>query len=160
MNFPRSEVGPFRFALTARVSRRKCVATAMRDLDSPWQQDGQKSAGYWIPAAQVPDGLTVLPLDGVFEQVGQPPAAGDAGDVGDPAAGPDRDDEPLVVEGERLQRPALQLRVRLRATVSPSSSATCASGAARKTPATRCPRHADARGPSFHIPRQRHASGE
>jgi len=42
-----------------------------------------------------------------------PPAAGDAGDAGDPAAGPDRDDEPLVVEGERLQRPALQLRVQV-----------------------------------------------
>jgi hypothetical protein len=31
------------------------------------------------------DGLAVLPLDGVFEQVGQPPAGGDAGDAGDPA---------------------------------------------------------------------------
>jgi hypothetical protein len=40
--------------------------------------------GYWVPAAQVPDGLAVLPLDGVFEQVGQSPAGGDAGDVGDP----------------------------------------------------------------------------
>src|SRR6266496_5644849 len=78
-----------------------------------WQQDGQRLPGYWVPAAQVPDRLAVLPLDGVFEQVGQPPAAGDAGDVGDPAAGPDRDDEPLVVEGERLQRPAPQLRVQI-----------------------------------------------
>src|SRR6266536_6658186 len=51
------------------------------------------SYGYRVPAAQVPDGLAVFPLDGVFEQVGQPPAAGNAGDVGDPAAGPDRDDE-------------------------------------------------------------------
>jgi hypothetical protein len=53
------------------------------------QQGGQRSAGYWVPAAQVPDGLAVLPLDGVFEQVGQLPAGGDAGDVGYPAAGPD-----------------------------------------------------------------------
>ena len=42
-----------------------------------------------------------------------PPAGGDAGDVGDTAAGPDRDDEPLVVECERLQRPALQLCVQV-----------------------------------------------
>ena len=49
-------------------------------------------AGYWVPAAQVPDGLAVLPLDGVYEQVGQPPPGGDAGDAGGPAAGPDRDD--------------------------------------------------------------------
>src|SRR6266851_717648 len=69
--------------------------------------------GYWVPAAQVLHGLAVLPLDGVFEQVGQMPAGGDAGDVGDSAAGTDRDDEPLVVEGERLQRPALQLRVQV-----------------------------------------------
>src|SRR5499427_11137057 len=69
--------------------------------------------GYWVPATQVLDGLAVLPLDGVLEQVGQVPAGGDAGDVGDGAAGPDRDDEPLVVEGERLQRPALQLRVQV-----------------------------------------------
>src|SRR5215467_8111877 len=34
------------------------------------QQDGQRSPGYWVPAAQVPDGLAVLPFDGVFEQVG------------------------------------------------------------------------------------------
>jgi hypothetical protein len=61
----------------------------------------------------VPDGLAVLPLDGVLEQVGQPSASSDAGDVGDPAAGPDRDDEPLVVEGELLQRLALQLRVQI-----------------------------------------------
>ena len=66
---------------------------------------GAGSPGYWVPAAQVPHGLAVLPLDGVFEQMGQPPAGGDAGDVGDPAAGPDGDDEPFVVEGERLQRP-------------------------------------------------------
>jgi hypothetical protein len=46
----------------------------------------------------VPDRLAVLPLDGVLEQVGQLPAAGDASDVGDPAANPDRDDESLVVE--------------------------------------------------------------
>jgi hypothetical protein len=52
-----------------------------------WQQDGQRSAGYWIPAAQVLDGLPVFPLDGVFEQMGQPPAGGDAGDVGWCAAG-------------------------------------------------------------------------
>jgi hypothetical protein len=77
--------------------------------------------------AQGRDGLALLPLDKVLEQVGQPPAAGDAGDVSNPAAGPDRDDEPLVMEGEHLQRPALQLRVQVRATVSPSSSATCAS---------------------------------
>jgi hypothetical protein len=51
--------------------------------------------------------LAVLPLDGVFEQVGQLTAAGDAGDIGDPAAGAGRDDEPVVVEGERLERPAL-----------------------------------------------------
>jgi hypothetical protein len=43
----------------------------------------------------------------VFEQVGQPTAAGDAGDVGHPAAGAGRDDEPLVVEGERRERPVL-----------------------------------------------------
>ena len=61
----------------------------------------------------MPDGLAVLPLDGVLEQVGHVPAAGDAGDVGDPAAGPDRDDEPLVVEGERLQRLASQLRIQI-----------------------------------------------
>ena len=29
--------------------------------------------------------MAVLPLDDVLEQVGQPPAAGDSGDVGDPA---------------------------------------------------------------------------
>jgi 2-polyprenyl-6-methoxyphenol hydroxylase-like FAD-dependent oxidoreductase len=73
-------------------------------------QDGQRLPGYRVPAAQVPDGLAVFPFDGVFEQVGKPPAGGDAGDVGDPAAGPDRDDEPLVVEGECLRRPAVQLR--------------------------------------------------
>jgi len=76
----------------------------------------------------VPDGLAVLLLDGVFEQVGRPPTGGDAADAGDLAAGPDRDDEPRVVEGERLQRRALQFGARLRATVSPSSNATCASG--------------------------------
>ena len=59
----------------------------------------------WVPAAQMRDGLTVLPLDEVLEQMSQPTAAGDAGNVGDPAAGADRDDEPLVVEGERLKRP-------------------------------------------------------
>ena len=53
------------------------------------QQAGPRLPGYRVPAAQVPDGLAVLPLDGVFEQVGQMPAGGDAGDVGDPAAGPD-----------------------------------------------------------------------
>src|SRR5919202_5752178 len=79
--------------------------------------DGRPSAGYWVPAAQVPDGLAVLPLDGVFEQGSQPPAGGDAGDVGGPAAGPDRDDEPRVAEGERLQLPALSSASRLRATV-------------------------------------------
>jgi hypothetical protein len=26
-----------------------------------------RSPGYWVPAAQVADGLAVLPLDGVFE---------------------------------------------------------------------------------------------
>src|SRR5580693_3617982 len=93
-----------------------------------WQQDGQRLPGYWVPAAQMPDGLAVLPLDGVLEQVGCPPAGGDAGDVGDPAARPDRDDEPLVVEGERLQGPALQFRGQVAGHVSPSSSATCASG--------------------------------
>src|SRR6266568_5275105 len=77
------------------------------------RQDWRRLPGYWVPAAQVGDGLAVLPLDGVLEQVGQVPAGGDAGDVGDPAAGPDRDDEALVVEGERLQRPAVQLRVQV-----------------------------------------------
>src|SRR5512133_3116848 len=72
-----------------------------RSLPSVW-----RSPGYWVPAAQVADGLAVLTLDGVFEQVGQLPAAGDAGDVGHPTAGTDRDDEPFVVEGERLERPA------------------------------------------------------
>src|SRR5690349_10935593 len=57
----------------------------------------EQSYGYRVPAAQVPDGLAVLPLDGVLEQVGQPAAGGEAGDVGDPATGPDRDDESLVV---------------------------------------------------------------
>ena len=91
------------------------VSAAMADeVDHlQWERAGARSAGYWVPAAQVPDGLAVLPLDRVFEQMGQLPAAGDAGDVGDPAAGPDRDDEPLVVEGERLQRPALELRVQV-----------------------------------------------
>ena len=70
-------------------------------LPSVW-----RSPGYWVPAAQVADGLAVLPLDGVFEQVGQLPAAGDAGDVGHPTACTDRDDETFVVEGERLERPA------------------------------------------------------
>src|SRR5215471_5260039 len=74
---------------------------------------GRWLPGDWVPAAQVLDGLAVLPLDGVFEQVGQVPAGGDAGDVGDGAAGPDGDDEPLVVEGERLQRPGIQLRVQV-----------------------------------------------
>src|SRR5215467_3171496 len=46
---------------------------------------GHALAGYRIPAAQVLDGLAVLPLDGVFEQVGQVSAGGDAGDVSDPA---------------------------------------------------------------------------
>ncbi len=41
------------------------------------QRDGQRAPGYWVPAAQVLDGLAVLPLDGVLEQVGQPPAGGD-----------------------------------------------------------------------------------
>jgi hypothetical protein len=49
------------------------------------QEDGPWLPGYWIPATQVPDGLAVLPLDGVFEQVGQPSATCDARDVGDPA---------------------------------------------------------------------------
>src|SRR6187455_1717579 len=56
----------------------------------------QRSAGQWVPAAQMRDGLAVFPLDEILEQVGQPPAAGDAGDVGDPATGTDRDDESLV----------------------------------------------------------------
>src|SRR6516165_9702594 len=77
------------------------------------RQGWRRLPGYWVPATQVPDGLAVFPLDGVFEQVSQVPAGGDAGDVGDPAAGPNRDDEPLVVEGEHLQRPAVQLRVQV-----------------------------------------------
>src|SRR6266571_8942551 len=70
---------------------------------SPLTAGWKRSPGYWVPAAQVPDGLAVLPLNGVFEQMGKLPAGGDAGYVGDPAAGPDRDHEPLVVEGERLR---------------------------------------------------------
>ena len=62
-----------------------------------------------VPAAQVCDGLAVFPFDGVFEQVGQVPAGGKAGDLGDAAAGADRDDESFVVEGERLQGPAVLL---------------------------------------------------
>src|ERR1700732_2101341 len=62
----------------------------------PWSLAAgwRRLPGYWVPAAQVLHGLAVLPLDGVFEQVRQVPAGGDAGDVGDPVAGPDRDDEP------------------------------------------------------------------
>jgi hypothetical protein len=62
------------------------------------------SGGDWVPAPEVPDGLAIFPLDRVLEQVGQPPASGEAGDIGDPAAQSDRDDEALVLEGEGLQR--------------------------------------------------------
>src|SRR3954447_5786349 len=68
---------------------------------------------YWTPATQVPDGLAVLPLDGIFEHVGDAAAGGDAGDVGHPAARTDRDDEALVVEGEFLERSTLQFRVQV-----------------------------------------------
>ena len=83
----------------------KRQAQSRRQPSGSHHRPVRRSYGYWVPTAQVPDGLAVLPLDGVFEQVGEPSAGGDVGDVGDPAAGPDRDDEPLVVEGERLQRP-------------------------------------------------------
>src|SRR6202023_3823260 len=48
----------------------------------PWSLAAgwRRVPGYWVPAAQVLHGLAVLPLDGVFEQVRQVPAGGDAGD--------------------------------------------------------------------------------
>jgi len=51
------------------------------------------------PAAQVLDGLAVLPLNGIFEQVSQSPADSDTGDVSHPPVGPHPDDEPFVMEG-------------------------------------------------------------
>jgi hypothetical protein len=56
--------------------------------------------------------------------MGQPPAGGDAGDVGDPAAGADRDDDPLSWKVNSSSGLPLSSASRLRATVSPSSSAT------------------------------------
>ena len=47
---------------------------------------GIPSAGYWIPAAKVPDGLAVLPLDGVLENVSKSATGGDSGDVGHAAS--------------------------------------------------------------------------
>src|SRR6266496_6673739 len=111
--FARGWKGPAAVGLWVSVCLSCGDETTQGRSSAPEPEDEQRSQGQWVPAAQVRDGLAVLPLDGVFEQVGQPPAAGDAGDVGDPAAGPDRDDEPLVVEGERLQRPAPQLRVQI-----------------------------------------------
>jgi hypothetical protein len=74
------------------------------------------------------DGLAVLPLDGVFEQVGEPSAAGDAAELGGAAVVADRDHQALVVEAEPLQWLAIQLGVEVAATVSASSRATWASG--------------------------------
>src|SRR6266545_4803226 len=48
-----------------------------------------------ISAAQVLDELAILPLDGVLEGMGQPPAGGDAGNLSDTAAGPTETMNPL-----------------------------------------------------------------
>src|ERR671933_1485506 len=56
------------------------------------------------PAAQVLDRLAVFPLDGVFEDVREPPAERVARHVGNAAPGADRDDKAFVVEREWLQR--------------------------------------------------------
>src|SRR5260370_36822401 len=60
------------------------------------QQDWRRLPGYWVPAAQVLDGLAVLPLHGVFEQGRQVARGGDAGECGGPGGGPPRDDAPAA----------------------------------------------------------------